>query len=72
MPASALPDMPRLPAQWLNRFNPYTWILYALAIDQLGLNHQELVTPGGQVTTVSGFMKDYFGYEYSFRWSATA
>ena len=56
--------------QWLNRFNPYTYILYALAIDQLGQNEQELITPNGQVITVKAFMKEYFGYEYSFRWCA--
>lgn len=56
--------------QWLNRFNPYTFILYAMAVDQLGNNEQRLITPDGRVTTVSEFMKDYFGYDYGFRWCA--
>lgn len=57
--------------QWLNRFNPYTYILYAMAVDQLGQNEQRLITPDGRVTTVSQFMKDYFGYDYGFRWCAS-
>ena len=57
-------------AQWLNRFNPYTFILYAMAVDQLGQNEQRLITPDGRTTTVSAFMKDYFGYDYGFRWCA--
>ncbi len=59
-----------LSLQWLNRFNPYTYILYALAIDQLGQNEQALITPSGQVVTVKAFMKEYFGYDYNFRWCA--
>lgn len=58
--------------QWLNRISPATWIIYGLAVDQMGENTDQLVTPEGQVTTVKDFLASYFGYEYSFRWCALA
>lgn len=54
--------------QWLNRISPATWIIYGLAVDQMGENTDVLITPEGQATTVSAFLASYFGYEYSFRW----
>ena len=54
--------------QWLNRISPATWIIYGLAVDQMGENQDVLITPEGQRTTVSAFLASYFGYEYSFRW----
>jgi len=54
--------------QWLNRISPATYIIYGLAVDQMGENTDVLITPEGQTTTVSAFLASYFGYEYSFRW----
>ncbi|CAL8463057.1 g2591 [Coccomyxa elongata] len=58
--------------KWLNRISPATWIIYGLAVDQMGENTDQLITPEGQVTTVKEFLTSYFGYEYSFRWNCTA
>ncbi|KAK9907686.1 hypothetical protein WJX75_008105 [Coccomyxa subellipsoidea] len=58
--------------KWLNRISPATWIIYGLAVDQMGENNDLLITPQGQRTTVSAFLASYFGYEYSFRWHCTA
>ena len=56
--------------RWLNRLSPATWIIYGLAVDQLGENTNMMTAPDGTQQTVSEFMKSYFGYDYSFRWSA--
>ena len=56
--------------RWLNRLSPATWIIYGLAVDQLGENTSMMTAPNGTQLTVSEFMKSYFGYDYSFRWSA--
>ena len=58
--------------RWLNRISPATWIIYGLAIDQLGENTDMMTAPDGRQTTVKQFMKDYFGYDYSFRWLVTS
>ena len=55
--------------RWLNRLSPATWIIYGLAVDQLGENTNMMTAPDGSQQTVSQFMKSYFGYDYSFRWS---
>ena len=54
--------------RWLNRISPSTWIIYGLAVDQLGQNQQMMTTPEGTQQTVAEFMTSFFGYEYSFRW----
>jgi hypothetical protein len=54
--------------RWLNRISPSTWIIYGLAVDQLGQNQQMMTTPEGTQQTVADFMTSFFGYEYSFRW----
>lgn len=54
--------------RWLNRISPSTWIIYGLAVDQLGQNQQIMTTPEGTQQTVAEFMTSFFGYEYSFRW----
>ena len=56
--------------QWLNRISPATWIIYGMAVDQLGDMQQPMTTPEGQKTTVAEFVKSYFGYDYNFRWCA--
>ena len=56
--------------RWLNRLSPATWIIYGLAVDQLGENDSIMTAPDGTQQTVAEFMKSYFGYDYSFRWSA--
>ena len=54
--------------RWLNRVSPATWIIYGLAVDQLGENQSIMITPDGHRTTVAHFMNYYFGYDYGFRW----
>ncbi|BDA47962.1 ABC transporter G family member 36 [Coccomyxa sp. Obi] len=58
--------------KWLNRISPATWIIYGLAVDQMGENTDQLITPEGEITTVKAFLTSYFGYEHSFRWNCTA
>lgn len=53
-----------------DRCVPSTWILYALAVNQLG-NRQDAVTGfDGNQETIQEFMESYFGYKYDFRWWA--
>ena len=54
--------------RWLNRVSPATWIIYGLAVDQLGESQSMMTTPDGHQTTVAHFMNYYFGYDYGFRW----
>jgi hypothetical protein len=54
--------------RWLNRLSPSTWVIYGLAVDQLGQNQDMMTAPGGERQTVSEFLSSYFGYKYSQRW----
>lgn len=44
----------------------FRYTLYSLIVNQLGNVDSPLVTPSGTVTTVSGFVQEYFGFKYSF------
>ena len=54
--------------RWLNRVSPATWIIYGLAVDQLGESQSMMTTPDVHQTTVAHFMNYYFGYDFGFRW----
>ena len=54
--------------QWMNRISPTTYILYGLAGSQLTNSNVPMVAVGGAQTTVSAYVKDYWGYESSFIW----
>lgn len=54
--------------QWLNRISPTTYILQGISCSQLCDNHDVLILPGGQTTTISAFMSSYFDYKQSFIW----
>lgn len=56
--------------KWMNRISPPTWILYGLGTSQLGDNDEIITGPDGQQTTVSEFIEDFYGYNYSFIWQA--
>mmetsp|Transcript_4643 Transcript_4643/g.13342 ORF Transcript_4643/g.13342 Transcript_4643/m.13342 type:complete len:1521 (-) Transcript_4643:659-5221(-) len=56
--------------KWFNRITPTTWILQALASDQLGDVQTQVTTFNGQQSTASQFLEDYFNYKYNFRWFA--
>lgn len=52
------------------RASPSTWILYALAVNQLGNREDEVTGFDGNSETIHDFMREYFGYKYEFRWYA--
>ncbi|KAG1655082.1 hypothetical protein FOA52_010286 [Chlamydomonas sp. UWO 241] len=55
--------------RWMNRISPTTWILYGLGVSQTGDSDALVVIPGQtQPLTVSEYVKQYFGYDYNFRW----
>lgn len=58
--------------KWLNRLSPATWIIYGLAVDQLGENVDIMTAPDSSQQTVAHFMSSYFGYSYNFRWYVIA
>lgn len=53
-----------------NRITPTTWVLQALASDQLGDINTRITTFDGSESTVSRFLEDYFNFKYNFRWFA--
>ncbi|GIL42549.1 hypothetical protein Vafri_515 [Volvox africanus] len=53
--------------KWANRLSPSTWVLYGLAVDQLGGNKTPFQSPGSKPSSVAVFMRNAFGYEYGFR-----
>lgn len=63
------PSIPR-GWKWLNRCSPSTWILYALAVNQLGNRNDNVKGFDGNNTIIHNFLRDYFGYKYEFRWYA--
>ncbi|KAG2439064.1 hypothetical protein HYH02_006591 [Chlamydomonas schloesseri] len=64
LPFSVIPNY----YKWANRISPTTWVLYGLAVDQLGDNTNTLKGAGIPAgTTVSSFLQSYFGYDYDFR-----
>ena len=52
------------------RCSPSTWILYALAVNQLGNKEDQVSGFDGKQQTIQEFMRGYFGYKYEFRWFA--
>mmetsp|Transcript_22068 Transcript_22068/g.37738 ORF Transcript_22068/g.37738 Transcript_22068/m.37738 type:complete len:90 (+) Transcript_22068:2-271(+) len=55
--------------RWINRIVPSTWLLYALAGDQLGNNQGAMdYPPDPNIKTVSDFMRTVFGYDYGIHW----
>ena len=57
--------------QWANRFTPSTWLIYALAADQMGDSGAQVVGPVGLAgPTLTEYMNDSFGFYYSSRWTA--
>ena len=63
------PSIPR-GWKWLNRCSPSTWILYALAVNQLGNRDDNVTSFDGSEETIHDFVRGYFGYKYEFRWYA--
>ncbi|GAB4822452.1 hypothetical protein N2152v2_009498 [Parachlorella kessleri] len=54
---------------WMYWINPLSYTLYALVVGQLGDNDSLMYGTGiNGVQTVSGFVEDYFGYKWNFRW----
>ena len=56
--------------QLRRRCSPSTWILYALAVNQLGNREDQVTGFDGNLQTIHDFMRNYFGYKYEFRWYA--
>ena len=63
------PSIPR-GWKWLNRCSPSTWILYGLAVSQLGNRDDNVKGFDGNNTVIRNFLRDYFGYRFEFRWFA--
>ncbi|KAG2432130.1 hypothetical protein HXX76_009056 [Chlamydomonas incerta] len=64
LPYSVIPNY----YKWANRISPTTWVLYGLAVDQLGDNNTPIEAPGLPAdATVSSWLESYFGYSYDFR-----
>ena len=53
-----------------HRTSPSTWILYALAVNQLGNREDQVTGFDGNPENIHDFIRDYFGYKYEFRWYA--
>ena len=53
-----------------HRASPSTWILYALAVNQLGNREDKVTGFDGNPENIHDFIRDYFGYKYEFRWYA--
>lgn len=51
----------------MNKITPTTYILYGMAVSQLGDN-ETVMDSVNDPKTVKDFMKDRFGYDYDFRW----
>lgn len=63
----AEPKMPR-GWKWMNKITPTTYIIYGLTVSQLGDSDAEIDVLGTQNATLSEYLEDTFGYEFSFRW----
>ena len=61
------PSMPK-GWQWMNRISPTTWSLYGLAGSQLSDRSDVNIDVYGSPMSVSDFMLQTFGYEWSMIW----
>jgi ABC-type multidrug transport system permease subunit len=56
--------------RWMNRIVPTTWVIYALAANQMGSVTQPMTGVGVEGLTVEEYLAEVFGYHYGFRWYA--